>query len=99
VICSEVIEHIREDSVFKELKRTIKPGGRLILGTPDYSRLSWRVIEFFYGILLRGGYKEEHIRHWDRRSLEKILTGLGFLITGNYYICGSELIISAEAPL
>ena len=99
LICSEVIEHIREDSAFKEFKRAIKPGGKLILGTPDYSRLSWRIIEFFYGILLRGGYKEGHIRRWDRRSLEKILKEMGFRITGNYYICGSELIISAEAPL
>ena len=43
VICSEVIEHVPADErVFSELERVLEPGGRLILGTPDYVRRRWR---------------------------------------------------------
>src|SRR6185436_7405054 len=37
VICSQVIEHIPfSPSLFDEFRRVLRPGGVLILGTPDY---------------------------------------------------------------
>src|SRR4030095_15059820 len=43
VICSEVIEHIPDrPEVIGEMTRVLRPGGLLILGTPDYGRLLWR---------------------------------------------------------
>jgi dolichol-phosphate mannosyltransferase len=38
VICSEVIEHIpnEDGKLINELTRVLKPGGTLVLGTPDY---------------------------------------------------------------
>jgi dolichol-phosphate mannosyltransferase len=50
VICSQVIEHIPRSTVLDELDRVLKPGGRLILGTPDYGRWQWIAIEWFTSI-------------------------------------------------
>src|SRR6266571_4954861 len=62
VICSEVVEHIpAQEKPFDELARVLKTGGRLILGTPDYDRWRWRVLEWLYGRLSPGGYADEHI--------------------------------------
>src|SRR5437016_8336658 len=39
VICSEVIEHIPRDQIeLTDMVRVLAPGGRLVLGTPDYGR-------------------------------------------------------------
>ncbi len=52
VISSQVIEHIPFDEVlFSEMRRVLMPGGRLILGTPDYATRAWRAIEPIYGFL------------------------------------------------
>ena len=46
VICSQVIEHVPKDTtILDELCRVLAPGGRLILGTPDYDRWEWVVTE------------------------------------------------------
>jgi ubiquinone/menaquinone biosynthesis C-methylase UbiE len=79
VVCSQVIEHVVDDSaLFAELTRVLRPGGLLILGTPDYATVGWRVIEPLYGVFAPGGYKEEHITHYTKASLERIAAQLGF---------------------
>jgi ubiquinone/menaquinone biosynthesis C-methylase UbiE len=41
VVCSEVIEHIPEGmKPFLEMRRVLKPGGTLVLGTPDYALIA-----------------------------------------------------------
>ncbi len=93
VICSEVIEHLKEEaSIFSELSRVIKRGGFLILGTPDYSRPSWVLIEWLYKKLIPGGYADEHISHYSRKSLLAKMQNLGFKLEVYKYILGSELI-------
>ena len=96
VICSEVVEHIKQNSIFEEISRILQDGGILILGTPDYGRLRWRIIEFFYGLLQPGGYKDKHITKYDNLTLNNILTSQGFKILIKRYICGSELILKAK---
>ena len=49
VVCSQVIEHLPADAaIFDELARVLRPGGLLVLGTPDYDTLGWRTIEPLY---------------------------------------------------
>ena len=95
VICSEVIEHTREDRIFDEMKRILAPQGILVVGTPDYGGWRWRVIEFFYGLLQPGGYRDQHISRYSNLSLKNILTSHGFSILEQKYIYGAELIIKA----
>ncbi|MBI4831838.1 MAG: methyltransferase domain-containing protein, partial [Candidatus Lindowbacteria bacterium] len=97
VICSQVIEHVPlAQEIYRELNRVTSPGGILIIGTPDYGRLSWRVIEYFYGKLLPGAYAEQHITHYTADSLSEVLIQNGFDILEKRYVGGSELIIKAK---
>ena len=46
VLCSQVIEHVpKESPILDELCRVLAPGGRLVLGTPDYANWQWVYIE------------------------------------------------------
>jgi len=94
VISSQVIEHLPYDEVlFSEMRRVLRPGGILILGTPDYATIGWRIIEPTYGFLLPGGYADEHITHYTRKKLTEIVLRHGFVVEETAYIVGSELIM------
>lgn len=97
IIHSQVIEHIPyEPVIFSELNRVLRPGGRLVIGTPDYGRIWWPIIEFFYGKILPNAYADEHITHYTRQVLIDILAEFGFRTEDYEYICGGELILKAE---
>ena len=94
VISSQVIEHLAYDEVlFSEMRRVLRPGGMLILGTPDYATLGWRIIEPTYGFLLPGGYADQHITHYTREKLSEILMRHGSVVEEAAYIVRSELIM------
>ncbi|MDO8431354.1 MAG: glycosyltransferase [Candidatus Binatus sp.] len=94
VISSEVIEHLPYDEVlFSEMSRVLRPGGMLILETPDYSTIGWQIIEPVYGFLMPGGYKDEHITHYSLEKLSEILPRHGFAIEEASYIARSDLML------
>ena len=94
VISSQVIEHLAYDEIlFSEMRRVLRPGGMLILGTPDYATIGWRIIEPAYRFLLPGGYADEHITHYTREKLIEIITRHGFAVEEAAYIVRSELIM------
>ena len=89
-----MIEHLPYDeTLFTEMRRVLRTGGRLILGTPDYSTIGWRIIEPIYGCLMPGGYKDEHITHYTQESLREILNRHGFVIEEATHIARSDLIL------
>jgi dolichol-phosphate mannosyltransferase len=98
VICSEVVEHVPHENgqVFDELTRILKPGGILVLGTPDYDRWEWRVTEWLYGKIIPGAYAEEHITHYTLDSLSTILKERQYQLLEHDYIGRGELIIKAR---
>ena len=70
VLSSQVIEHVpKESPMIDELCRVLKPGGRLVLGTPDYSRREWVYLEKLYERIVPGGYADEHIARYTRTEL------------------------------
>ena len=94
VISSEVIEHIPAGpKPFLEMRRVLKGDGLLILGTPDYGRLSWRLIEGLYHHLIPGGYADEHITQYTRAELVQSMEELGFLLSDVEYVLNSEMIL------
>jgi SAM-dependent methyltransferase len=94
VISSQIIEHIKFDEVlFSEMCRVLSPGGKLIIGTPDYATVGWRIIEPLYGFLMPGGYHDEHITHYTRASLDDVLKRHGFSHEETAYVARSELIM------
>jgi dolichol-phosphate mannosyltransferase len=94
VISSQVIEHIPcRDELFTEMARILQPGGTLIIGTPDYATIGWRIIEPVYGFLMPGGYRDEHITHYTRQGLIDRLSRHGFIHEETAYVARSELIM------
>jgi SAM-dependent methyltransferase len=95
VVCSQVIEHLPADpAIFDELTRVLRPGGLLVLGTPDYDTIGWRTIEPLYGWFAPGGYKDEHITHYTLASLTELAARYGFEIVERAYVLRSELVLA-----
>ena len=99
VVCSQVIEHVPKDTtILDELCRVLAPGGRLILGTPDYDRWEWVAMEAMYGLAAPGGYADEHIAHYTRRELIELFARRGFAHEATRYILRGELILAFRKP-
>lgn len=95
VLCSQVIEHVpKESPILSELVRTLAPGGRLVLGTPDYANWEWVVTEKLYGFFAPGAYADEHIAHYTRAELIARFEALGFRHEATRYILRGELILA-----
>ncbi len=94
VVHSQVLEHVPYDRrIFSELNRVLRRGGILVVGTPDYGRVQWRVIERLYKLLLPNAYGDDHITHYTRHTLTEELAEAGFGIVRYAYILGGELIM------
>jgi SAM-dependent methyltransferase len=97
VISSQVIEHIPDENGahLDELARVLKPGGTLIVGTPDYGGWQWPVIEWFYGRLAPGAYADEHCNPYARASLTQALEARNCRVREVAYILKAEMIVHA----
>jgi 2-polyprenyl-3-methyl-5-hydroxy-6-metoxy-1,4-benzoquinol methylase len=68
VLCAETIEHVRDVQLFlSEIRRVLRPGGRLALTTPANAPL-----------VRPPDPLSPHLRLFTRRSLERLLSELGF---------------------
>jgi ubiquinone/menaquinone biosynthesis C-methylase UbiE len=99
LICSEVIEHIpREQVHLDQFIRVVRPGGILVIGTPDYARLRWRVLEWLYDRLIPGGYTSEHVNPYTQTELRHELENLGLDVIDCLYVGGGEMIFKIRVP-
>ncbi len=105
ILCSEVVEHIRDSqTAIKEMHRLLKPGGILILSTPQkYSPLEILAkIAFLPGIkrIVSLLYREPvqglgHLNLLTRNDLVHQLTSAGFRLN-EYFTSGFYLPVFAE---
>jgi dolichol-phosphate mannosyltransferase len=99
VLCSQVIEHVPKASpIVVELLRVLAPGGRLVLGTPDYDHWEWVVMEKAYRMAAPGGYADEHIARYTFDELKNRMAREGLVLEAFRYILRGELIMAFRRP-
>ncbi len=96
VLLAETIEHVRDvQLLLSELRRVLRPGGRLAITAPGHGRLTG------LAILVRGfepGFDplSPHLRFLTRRSLAALLDGLGFEVRSLERRAGTLLAVAAR---
>lgn len=86
VIIGEIIEHIFDTDFFlEEIKRILKPGGRIVISTPNVASFGRRLLLFF-GInpIIEASPNEAdssgHVRYFTTKSLSQLLKKHNFRI-------------------
>lgn len=92
ILCSEVIEHIPEfEAVFPEFHRCLKPGGVLVLTTPNWNSLyglNRKMVETGQKLLGYEPWQGHPCDQWKRpRQLERVLSANRFQIERWIGIC------------
>jgi SAM-dependent methyltransferase len=93
VLCCELIEHLTEDPMhlMSEINRIVKPGGHLVLTTPNIGSLRGiaAILEGYHpGIftayirpLADGEVEARHNREYTPKEIERLLANAGFTVT------------------
>lgn len=81
IICLDVIEHIYDvQSIFREFKRTLKPGGKILITTPYYGLIKNIVIVLTCFDRIFNPFAG-HIRFFTKKTLLKATKQINFQVT------------------
>lgn len=97
VLFIEAIEHLEtRNTALSEISRVLRPGGTVIIATPDDSKILWKIIQFLYDKLMTGGYEEEHINLLTKDSLIQLARSNGLRLVKLDYVAYCDMIAKFE---
>lgn len=82
ITCSEVIEHLPKEEIIKYLKiilKILKPGGKLIITTPDYKSY-WPYLEIIVDLAFKQQYSKQHLTKFNKATLTELLNKTGLKV-------------------
>jgi hypothetical protein len=74
----------------------LRPGGILVLGTPDYGTWQWNILEWIYARVAPGAYADEHVTHYTEATLREALAARECEWIAHDHVGGGEIIIQAR---
>lgn len=80
VTAVELIEHLEPPEtacLLTEVRRILRPGGKIVVTTPNYGSL-WPLVEFILNRTGRVSYQGQHVCKYFSRSLRRLLQSAGF---------------------
>jgi SAM-dependent methyltransferase len=83
VLCGDLIEHLRDPQAFlARVRPLLRPGGRLVLSTPNVANWSVRLSLLFgrFRYTERGILDRNHTHFFTRQTLGECLEGAGYRI-------------------
>jgi ubiquinone/menaquinone biosynthesis C-methylase UbiE len=96
VLCAETLEHVRDvQLLLSEARRVLRPGGTLAVTTPAHGRLTGLEL-LVAGFERRFDPLSPHLRFLTRRSLRRLLEGLGFEVVSLRREGGSLLALATR---
>lgn len=90
VVMMDVLEHVEQEGpLLRDVRRTLKPGGALLVTVPAYQRLFFAHDAFM-----------KHFRRYNRRQLRRVLEAEGFAVTRTFHfyaaLCAARLLQVAK---
>ncbi len=79
--------------------RVLRPGGRLILATPDYGRRRWRFLGALYDRIVPGAGHQPPLARYSRRRLIDEVEARGLHLEAERDILGAEMILAFRKPV
>lgn len=84
VIMPEVIEHFVEtDEALRELRRVTRPGGNVIITTPNFTSFRDRILVLF-GHMPAYSMHVDHVKFFNKRRLRNAMEGVGLSVKKVY---------------